>query len=192
MGTRHACQRNWRAENRKFPIPTLRSPFKTIISQTRHALLAILKVIPHDLSVLEELRPVLIELSDLPQCATLYQGAFEYYYTTFPSGVAPPSNIAGGGFGLMEVLVLADLYNTLGEYDNAVQTIRKGCRWLQGRAKQVFWDACEDDREFDVGEGSRGGDGELEPGMYQLDINARHRLAIARIKMGDIAEGKVR
>ena len=35
------------------------------------------------------------------------------------------------------------------------------------------------------------GDGEIHPGMYELDINARHRLAIARIKLGDIAEGKV-
>ena len=93
----------------------------------------------------------------------------------------------------MEILVLADLYNTLGQYEKAVETIRKGCRWLQGRIKQVFWDACEDDREYDVNEGTRTGmgEGELEPGMYGLDVNARHRLAIARIKMGDVGEGKV-
>ena len=92
----------------------------------------------------------------------------------------------------MEILVLGDLYNSLGEHDKAIETIRKGCRWLQGRAKQVFWDACEDDREFDTGDGQRVSEGELEPGMYPLDLNARHRLAIARIKMGDNAEGKVR
>ncbi len=91
----------------------------------------------------------------------------------------------------MEILVLGDLYNTLGEHEKAIETIRRGCRWLQCRAKQVFWDACDDDREYDFGEGIRASDGELEPGMYKLDVNARHRLAIARIKMGDITEGKV-
>jgi hypothetical protein len=31
----------------------------------------------------------------------------------------------------------------------------------------------------------------LEPGRYPLDVNARHRLAVARIKLGEIEEGKV-
>lgn len=93
--------------------------------------------------------------------------------------------------------MLADLYNTLAKYDAAVHTIRQGCRWLQGRAAQKFWDAIEDDREWDVlnpatGEGARVvSEGEVQPGMYLLDVNARHRLAIARIKMGDISEGRV-
>jgi general transcription factor 3C polypeptide 3 (transcription factor C subunit 4) len=34
-------------------------------------------------------------------------------------------------------------------------------------------------------------DGDVRPGWHPLDVNARHRLAIARIKMGDIEEGKV-
>ena len=35
------------------------------------------------------------------------------------------------------------------------------------------------------------GNGGMAPGRNELDINARHRLAVARIKMGDIEEGKV-
>lgn len=93
----------------------------------------------------------------------------------------------------MELLVLADLHNTLGAHTAAVGVIRAGCRWLQGRADQRFWDVCEDDREWDVegapGATARGGD--VKPGFYPLDINARHRLAVARIKMGDVDEGKV-
>lgn len=64
---------------------------------------------------------------------------------------------------------------------------------------------CEDDREFDLRvegpeEGTsavsarsvtRGREGDLLPGYFPLDINSRHRLAIARIKMGDVEEGKV-
>ena len=33
--------------------------------------------------------------------------------------------------------------------------------------------------------------GTVAPGMHEIDINARHRLAVSRIKMGDIEEGQV-
>lgn len=94
----------------------------------------------------------------------------------------------------MEILVLADLYNTLGNYDKAIDTIRRGCRWLQGRGDQRYWDVCDDDREFDIPEMEvlRSTTAEIEPGRFPLDVNARHRLAIARIKRGSIEEGKVR
>ncbi|KAF9821450.1 hypothetical protein IEO21_00696 [Rhodonia placenta] len=160
----------------------------------RQTLLAILKRFPHNLNVLEEIRPILIELSDLALCASLYADAFVHYQGTFPSGVGLDpeiqQDVPGGGFGLMHLLVLADLHNTLGQYEKAKETIRRGYRWLQGRASQKFWDVCEDDREYDVAEGVRSADVELQPGMYPLDINARHRLAVSRIKMGDFEEGK--
>ncbi|KAL4243959.1 Transcription factor Tfc4/TFIIIC-102/Sfc4 [Abortiporus biennis] len=159
----------------------------------RNSLLTLLRTHEHSLAVLQELRPILIELSELPLCATLYQGAFDFNRAKFPSGTGTMNGTQtdGGGFGLMEVLVLADLYNTLAEFEKAVQTIRIGCRWLQGRGKQVFWDSCEDDREYDLVEGLRGTEGEVDAGMYPLDINARHRLAIARIRMGDLSDGKL-
>jgi general transcription factor 3C polypeptide 3 (transcription factor C subunit 4) len=87
------------------------------------------------------------------------------------------------------------LYNALGEHEKAAQTIRRGTRWLQGRAEQRYWDLCEDDREYDmdgwpgrsvIGEGAG-----IQAGRFELDANARHRLAVARIKMGEIEEGKV-
>lgn len=146
--------------------------------------------------MLDELRPILIELSELGLCADLFSEAFTHYRSMLPTGLGMESEsgqeVAGGGFGMLHILVLADLHNSLEQYDKAIETIRKGCRWLQGRAQQRFWDVCEDDREYDVAaEGTRGGDGELEAGMYPLDVNARHRLAIARIKMGDVEEGRV-
>ncbi|CDO69335.1 hypothetical protein BN946_scf184746.g16 [Trametes cinnabarina] len=167
------------------------------LKTARSTMLAMLKRLPHHLPVLDELRPILIELNDLALCAELFQGAFDHHHSAFPSGrgVDPETGaeVPGGGFGLMHLLVLADLYNTLGEYGKAIDVIRKGCRWLQGRAAQNFWDACEDDREWDVPESGaqRGSDGEMQPGMYPLDVNARHRLAIARIKSGEIEEGKM-
>ncbi|RDB18196.1 Transcription factor tau subunit sfc4 [Hypsizygus marmoreus] len=168
------------------------------LKTSRNAFLAILKRFPHDLTVLAELRTILIELSELSTCANLFQQAFTHYQKMYPSGrgmdIATNSEISGGGFGLMEILVLADLFNTLGEYDRAVDVIRKGCRWLQGRADQKYWDLCDDDREYDLPETTRitaGEDGAVAPGRYPLDINARHRLAVARIKMGEVEEGKL-
>ncbi|KAG2139828.1 uncharacterized protein EDB93DRAFT_1241934 [Suillus bovinus] len=169
----------------------------------RHSLLAILKQFPHDMTVLAELRPILIEVSDLPLCASLYQAAFEHYQTVQPTGPPQPIDPSLTGqpsqnqtFGFIDILVLADLYNTMVECDHAIQIIRKGCRWLQGRAGQRFWDGCVDDREYDLPSEDRGNviierSGDIQPGYYPLDVNARHRLAIARIKLGDVEEGKM-
>ncbi|KAH9080567.1 TPR-like protein [Lactarius deliciosus] len=108
-------------------------------------------------------------------------------------GVDPETGqeVSGGGYSLMEILVLADLYNTMGDHDKAIPVIRRGCRWLQGRGAQKLWDSCEDDREYDETDWRAGNtrERELLPGKYPLDVNARHRLAIARIKVGDIEEG---
>ncbi|KAF8895474.1 hypothetical protein BD779DRAFT_1499735 [Infundibulicybe gibba] len=144
----------------------------------RNAFLTILKRFPHDLTVLGELRPILIDLSDLRTCAGLFQQAFDHHQKVFASG---------------RVLVLADLYNTLGEHEHAIDVIRKGTRWLQGRGDQIYWDRCEDDREYDLLDGKprpeASQDGQIEPGRYPLNVNSRHRLAVARIKMGQIEEG---
>ena len=160
-------------------------------------MLALLKRVPHNLAVRGELRPILIELSDLSLCAELYEAAFAHYMATFPmgNGVDPETGqeVSGGGYSLMEILVLADLYNSMGDHDKAIPVIRRGCRWLQGRGAQKLWDSCEDDREYDETDwrAGTGRERELLPGKYPLDVNARHRLAIARIKVGDIEEGMV-
>ncbi|KAJ7039909.1 hypothetical protein C8F04DRAFT_1085304 [Mycena alexandri] len=46
-------------------------------NQARQALLALLQGRPHDLTVLSELRTILIELPDLDICTTLFEGAFK-------------------------------------------------------------------------------------------------------------------
>ncbi|KAJ7648353.1 TPR-like protein [Mycena polygramma] len=176
---------------------------------TRIALLGILERFPHDLNILSELRTVLIDLGDLETCAELFHAAFKHYHSTYPAGVGRAATsgleVPGAGFALLEVLVLADLYNTLGEHERAVDVIRRGARWLQGRKDEGYWDLCPDDREFDCegtevaravamereGEEEEEGDADIDPGYFALDVNARHRLAIARIKMGELEEGKV-
>jgi general transcription factor 3C polypeptide 3 (transcription factor C subunit 4) len=157
----------------------------------------------------------LVETSELARCARLFQDAFEHYQNILPLGYAVDpatgAQIPGGGFNELQILVLADLWNANAQQNRcadgiadgaadgnetesgnamaAVHAIRKGTRWLQGRANQRFWDACVDDREYDI-EGIVTRTGEPQGGGYLLDVNARHRLGIARIKNGDVEEGK--
>lgn len=182
----------------------------------RNAYLAMLRHFPHDTVVLTELRHTLIEMGDLKLCASLYQDAFDHYTNVFPDGkisvttesdvidpaLAPQIKTTENAFSsfsnftLMELLVLADIYTSLGWYEKSIKTIRAGCRWLQGRFKQRYWDACTDDREYDSDDFNRNDNEEangpfVKPGYYPLDVNARHRLAIARLKFGDVDEGRV-
>ena len=154
----------------------------------KNAYIAILKRFPHDFVVLRELHTTLVELGELSPCAALLQAALDYYMKTYPS--AKDSNVTS-----MDLLLLADLYNVLGEYQNAIHVIRRGTRWLQGRISEKFWDLCDDDREYEMdGWPPRLNPAEMQIplGHYSLDTNARHRLAVARIKMGDTEEGMVR
>ena len=179
----------------------------------RNSYLSMLKNFPHDTGILAELRHILIELGDLKLCAKLYHEAFDHYMAVYPDGKIPEATSkvidpaltntgdipedpreSSGDFTLMDILVLADLYNSLGWYDRSIRTIRSGCRWLQGRSKQKYWDTCPDDREYDVEGFSRGDEEDnltIKQGFYPLDLNARHRLAIARLKLGDADEGRV-
>ena len=195
MGPRNPCKRDWADKHRTCCVIHYTPSHPDSEPQARTALSAILRQIPHDLNVLEELRPILIEGNKIDVCASLHQDAFEHYQELYPTGVGVDPDVGqeipGGGFDLMHILVLADSYNSIKKYHNAITTIRRGSRWLQGRGSQPYWDACEDDREFDVIGSTVVRSGTVAPGMYELDINARHRLAVSRIKMGDIEEGQV-
>ncbi|KAE9396193.1 TPR-like protein, partial [Gymnopus androsaceus JB14] len=147
--------------------------------------LAILKRFPHDLTVLSEIRPILLELGELATGATLFQNAFDHYQQRFPAGSGPISG-PPGSFSILNLLVLSDLYNTLEDFDKAIRVIKAGSRWLQGRGDQRYWDLLEDDREFDIEGINRAA---CNLGTFLYDVNARHRLAVARIRMGDANEG---
>jgi general transcription factor 3C polypeptide 3 (transcription factor C subunit 4) len=142
---------------------------------------------------------VLLEINELALCAQHFQAALDHFQQFLPSGPVADPNALPTGFDAMQILVLADLYNALNEPIHAINAVRSGTRWLQGRGSQKFWDACEDDREYDLPPESMdeavqlavSREGEPQPGLYALDVNARHRLAIARIKSGDVEEGKV-
>ena len=112
----------------------------------RASLVALLRRLPHDLNVLAALRPVLVELGDLAACAEFYETAWKHYQEAFPTGQAGADG-AANPFGVLEILVLADLHSALGAHQRAIHVVKTGMRWLQGRGTQAYWDAVPDDRE---------------------------------------------
>lgn len=150
----------------------------------------ILKSQHYDPNVLEEVRLLLIELDDAPKAAKLFQQAFDFYSKHQPEG--PESE---NDFGARQIIALTDFYNNVNEYEKAISTIRRGARWLDSRFHESrSWDSVQDDREFDLpGYARDDGDGQgPAPGYHPLDINFRQRLAISRLRIGDIGEAQVR
>ena len=162
----------------------------------------------HNMTVIDELLPLLSRLRDWKKGIEILQSAFDHFRTKYPHG--PPSvpvldrdvdpslqNDVEVPFRDVHIVALADYYLLLQYHDKAILTIRNGARWLQGRRMEMHWEGLPDDREFDVDPGMRKDDGLLSggpgarSGMHPLDVNMRHRLARARIKMGDHDEGKV-
>ena len=82
---------------------------------------------------------------------------------------------------LEHVIALVDILTTVEKLEEAVEVVRKGQRWLQGRVEQKYWDTFEDDREY-APEGEEG---------HELDIGLRHRLALLRLRLGNDEEAFV-
>ncbi|KAF8815242.1 hypothetical protein BYT27DRAFT_7214631 [Phlegmacium glaucopus] len=80
-------------------------------------------------SVLRELHTILFEFSDLSTCATLLQDALTHSNTIYPSGQGKGNAsglvIPAGGFSQIDLPLLADLYNVLGQHERAIETIRR-------------------------------------------------------------------
>ena len=135
----------------------------------------------------------MIELDEIPRATKLFQEAFDHYKHHQVNGPDPEN--AENEFGARHLIALADFYNNAKEYEKAIQTIRSGARWLNGRhVDGGVWDLAPDDREFDVEGYIREGMGEndsLPQGFHDLDINFRQRLAISRLKLGDLKEAEV-
>lgn len=153
--------------------------------------LSILKVAPYHMGVLLQLGPIFSLLSEFHRGISLYKESLEYYQETMPDGPVGGEDVDC----LMLLVTLADFCNTIGEYEQAIRGIRDGARWMQGRASQRYWSTAADDREYDI-------QGYVRPagpddstgrpqGFFPLDPNLRHRLALARLGLGDFDEGQM-
>ncbi|KDN41099.1 hypothetical protein RSAG8_07653, partial [Rhizoctonia solani AG-8 WAC10335] len=142
---------------------------------------SILQTLPHDLTILAQLRGLLVQTGDLARATEYYSAAFEHYLSTprqtipdptdmiidpllAPTPIAEPTH----GFGTREIATLADLLSGLGEHARAVEVVLRGAEWL--------------------GQVPHGAD---EAALGQsLDVNLRMRLAVAKLRLGAIDTGK--
>jgi len=156
-----------------------------------NSFLSILKIAPHHIGVLQQLAPLLSAASEYQKGIQVFQAALQFYQTTMPEG---PGDLEASDC-LILIVTLADFCNIVGEHEQAINAVRDGARWLQGRSEQRYWSASPDDREYDVvgfirppatNELSRS-----SQASHALDPNLRHRLCLARLALGDIEEGQV-
>ncbi|CAE7227038.1 unnamed protein product [Rhizoctonia solani] len=146
---------------------------------------SILQILPHDLTVLAQLRGLLVQTGDLVRATEYYSSAFEHYISSTPRFTAPdvpmdvvidpllapvpaPPIEASSGFGTREIATLADLLSGLGEHARAIGVVVRGAEWLG----QILNGADE----ATLGEA--------------LDVNLRMRLAVAKLRLGAIDAGK--
>ncbi|KAG8960659.1 transcription factor TFIIIC subunit tfc4 [Tulasnella sp. 419] len=154
--------------------------------------MAILKLVPFHLGVLQQLGPLFSILSEFQKGIKLYQEALAYFQQLYPDG---PSDFEAPDYVIL-IITLADFCNTVGEHELAIRAVRDGARWLQGRADQKYWVTAADDREFDPEGHVRNTNATEESSSriqssYILETNLRHRLAIARLSLGDVEEGQL-
>jgi general transcription factor 3C polypeptide 3 (transcription factor C subunit 4) len=157
--------------------------------QAHEGCLKILKYQPSNADVLEQLRLIYLEMNEPTRARILFQDAFDYCKANNPMG--PDRETSGNAeFGLLQIIALADFYNNAGEYRTAVNVVRQGARWFDGRLSESgMWDSLADDREFDVEGVTR--DGYPPSQIHRLDVNLRQRLAVSRLRLGELIEAEV-
>ncbi|CAG8571855.1 4215_t:CDS:10, partial [Scutellospora calospora] len=76
------------------------------------------------------------QLNEVSQAIDLYLDAYEYYRSRpFPED--PESE---GSFGYSEFNIMAELYMLTNDFNSAIDFIKRGVRWLQGRENETWWD----------------------------------------------------
>ena len=167
-----------------------------------NGMLDILKLQPHDPSVIRELIPMLVvSTKDYDRGIQILQDWRQYNVDLFPD----PTIFTGdpdspqNTFGVSELVTLGDLLLLVRRPADAIALLRTTARWLDGRSQETFWDAVSDDREFDEDRDDQvarsrepGGYGrmvEMAP-PHQLDPEIRLRLGKARMMVRDEIEAR--
>ncbi|CAG8470622.1 4335_t:CDS:10, partial [Cetraspora pellucida] len=108
----------------------------------------LLQEMPYDMNIIREITKIHVQLNEIPQAIELYLDAYEYYRSRpFPED--PESE---GSFGYSEINIMAELYMLTNDFSSAIDFIKRGVRWLQGRENETWWDTVADDREYEEDE----------------------------------------
>ncbi|WVF69789.1 hypothetical protein IAT40_004568 [Kwoniella sp. CBS 6097] len=157
----------------------------------------------HNFDLIMEFHGVLVDTHQRNYVANVLREAFDWHIDTFasPSTTVTPREQLNT-MTLERIIELVDDMLILEDLEQALEVIRKGQRWLQGRRDQKEWDRREDDREYDPPGTQRGGskkkkkqkdqEDELEESEgFPLDIQLRHRIALVRLRLGNDDEALI-
>lgn len=172
---------------------------------------SLLRLLPHDPHTLRELAQLHAQLGQPSEATSLFLSSFNFHKTRYPdprliTDQEPPEGEERLEiFSLDDLIMLVDLLRLENKFKQAINVIKSGQRWLQGRMAQTSWDRLvgSDDREFDLerkwregwddgGDENRGVMALEESGVWGMENELRLRLGICRLMIGDLAEAKVR
>lgn len=156
----------------------------------------LLKLQPHNPSILRELGPLYYELNEVPKAVQLYQAAYDHFRSVYP--VPSPNAEELQGWSHIDFELFADFLRSLRRYREAGKIIVEGVRWLQGRIQEgPSWSSFGDDREYDMERKWREGWADHpqrwceDAPVHPLGTGLRLRLGLARLYEGRIDEAKV-
>lgn len=168
-----------------------------------HSYLQMLHYRPQNQSIIRQVIPLLFQMNMIDRAIKILQQCEEWNMAAFPDPLLDPSMMddslgpdVRNTYEPNEVVTLADLLLRANRPQEALHTLRRGARWLDGRSSEEFWnDVLGDDREFDesreegVREENYGRRVELAP-IHYLEPEFRFQLAVARARMGDAEEAE--
>ncbi|WVQ98069.1 hypothetical protein IAU59_005191 [Kwoniella sp. CBS 9459] len=158
----------------------------------------------YNFELIRQYHGVLVDTHQRSYIANIQREAFDWHVDTFASPAVTKYAGHENTMTLERVIDLVDDMLVLEDLEQALEVIRKGQRWLQGRRNQKEWDKREDDMEYDPAGTQRGAlsnsktkkkkkdqeDLEESEG-YPLDLQLRHRLALVRLRLGDDEEALI-
>ncbi|WWC86899.1 uncharacterized protein L201_001778 [Kwoniella dendrophila CBS 6074] len=147
--------------------------------------------------IIMEFHQVMIDTNQRHVIVQIMREAFDWHFKMFQSSndhsridLVGPNTLT-----IERIIELVDDLLVLDDLDQALEIVRRGQRWLQGRKLQKNWDNFDkDDREFDPPQTSRYNPEtkEMEENEgFELHVQLRHRLALIRLRLGDNEEAMI-
>lgn len=144
-----------------------------------------LKLLPHDTTVLRHLAEICIDLGEVERAKKHYDESIIYYLSIEEADAV--------SFSWSDVNIYAELFSYLRRYEEGIYKLKSLSRWVAGRRQETFWDNIkEDDREWDSEDFPRRLQvqrfipGQFGPVAYGdgLPLELRVKLGIYRLKVG--------
>lgn len=150
------------------------------------------KIHKTDGGVLMQMTQCLVEMRRINEAVKLYEDLLQQNKNPKPDDNEEEQVQE---FGLSELNIMTELYAKQQAYEKTVEVIKKTARWLADRDED-YWDEYDDDTEYlpkrreKITLFQRGAYKD-QPDLYDLPIDIRMKLLMARAKLGDIEEAKM-